>query len=231
MNKKILITGTSRGIGDYLAKYYINLGYQVFGCSRKDVEPFSDNYYHFELDICDEPSVKKMFAKINTEFDGIDILINNAGIASMNHSLLTTIDTVKNIFDTNFTATFLFCREAAKLMQKKKFGRIVNFSTVAFPLSLDGEAVYASSKAAVVSLTKILAKEFAPFNITINAVGPTPVKTDLIKSVPVEKINNLINQQAIKRFGNFNDIANVIDFFIKTESNFITGQEIYLGGV
>ena len=103
-----------------------------------------------------------MFYKINSEFGGIDILINNAGIASMNHSLLTTIDTVKNILNTNYTATFLFCREAAKSMQKKKFGRIVNSSTVAFPLSLDGEAIYASSKAAVVSLTKILAKEFAP---------------------------------------------------------------------
>ena len=172
-----------------------------------------------------------MFYKINSEFGGIDILINNAGIASMNHSLLTTIDTVKNILNTNYTATFLFCREAAKLMQKKKFGRIVNFSTVAFPLSLDGEAIYASSKAAVVSLTKILAKEFAPLNITVNVVGPTPIKTDLIKSVPDEKIKALVNKQAIKRLGEFKDVTNIIDFYIKDDSDFITGQEIYLGGV
>ena len=231
MDKKILITGTSRGIGNYLAKYYIGLGYKVFGCSRKKVEPFNKNYVHFKLDICNELDVKKMFNKINTEFGGIDILINNAGIASMNHSLLTTIGTVKNIFDTNFTATFLFCREAAKSMQKNKFGRIVNFSTVAVPLSLEGEAIYASSKAAVISLTKILAKEFAPFNVTINAVGPTPIKTDLIKSVPNEKLKNLIDKQAIKRFGKFNDVVNVIDFFIREESDFISGQEIYLGGV
>ena len=231
MNKKILITGTSRGIGNYLANYYLNLGYTVFGCSRNDIRLPQENYFHFSLDICDELNVKKMFYKINSEFGGIDILINNAGIASMNHSLLTTIDTVKNILNTNYTATFLFCREAAKLMQKKKFGRIVNFSTVAFPLSLDGEAIYASSKAAVVSLTKILAKEFAPLNITVNVVGPTPIKTDLIKSVPDEKIKAVVNKQAIKRLGEFKDVANIIDFYIKDDSDFITGQEIYLGGV
>ena len=87
------------------------------------------------------------------------------------------------------------------MMQKNKFGRIINFSTVAVPLNLEGEVIYAASKAAVTSLTKILAKEFASFGITVNAIGPTPIKTDLIKSVPDEKIKKLINAQAIKRFG------------------------------
>ena len=116
-------------------------------------------------------------------------------------------------------------------MQINKFGRIINFSTVAVPLSIEGEAVYASSKAAVNSLTKILSKELATYGITVNIIGPTPVETDLIKSVPKDKINNIINMQAIKRFGDFSDIVNVINFYIKEESNFITGQEIYLGGV
>ena len=132
MNKKILITGTSRGIGNYLANYYLNLGYKVFGCSRNDISPLHENYFHFNLDICDELNVKKMFYKINSEFGGIDILINNAGIASMNHSLLTTIDTVKNILNTNYTATFLFCREAAKLMQKKNSAELSTFQLSLF---------------------------------------------------------------------------------------------------
>ena len=109
-------------------------------------------------------------------------------------------------------------------MQKSKFGRIINFSTVAVPLNLEGEAIYASSKAAVVSLTKILSKEFSSFGITVNAIGPTPVKTDLIKSVPEPKIRNLINMQSLKRFGEYKDISNVVDFFIAEESDFITGQ-------
>jgi len=116
-------------------------------------------------------------------------------------------------------------------MKIKNAGRIVNFVTVAVPLHLDGEAVYAATKASVVSLTQILSREFASFGITVNAIGPTPVETDLIRSVPKDKINELINRQAIKRFGEMEDISNVIDFFIKPESNFVTSQIIYLGGI
>ncbi len=190
-----------------------------------------DNYQHFCLDVSNEKDVKILFNQIRKSYGKIDILINNAGIASMNHALLTTMDTVQKIYGTNVFGTFLFCREAAKLMQLNNYGRIVNFSTVAVPLRLEGEAIYASSKAAVVSITQILARELADMGITVNAVGPTPVKTDLIKSVPVKKIDNLINRQAIRRYGAYSDINNVIDFLIKPESNFITGQVIYLGGL
>ena len=231
INNKIIITGTSKGIGNYLANYYLDAGYIVFGCSRSSLNINSKNYYHFNLDISNETDVKEMFKKIRVDHGSVDILINNAGIASMNHSLLTKIETVNKIFSTNVTGTFLFCREAAKLMQRKKYGRIINFVTVAVPLNLEGEAVYASSKAAVSSLTKILAKELSSYNITVNAIGPTPIETDLILSVPGDKIKNIINQQAIKRFGTFEDTSNVIDFFINDKSDFITGQIIYLGGI
>ena len=116
-------------------------------------------------------------------------------------------------------------------MQIKKFGRIVNFSTVAVPLSIEGESIYASSKSAVNTLTKILSKEFGKFGITVNLIGPTPIKTDLIRSVPENKLNKLIKTQSIKRYGNFRDVSNVIDFFINEKSDFITGQKIYLGGI
>ena len=116
-------------------------------------------------------------------------------------------------------------------MKKKHFGRIVNLTTVATPLKLVGEAVYASSKAAIVSLTQILGKELAEFGITVNAIGPTPIKTDLIRAIPKDKIEDLIDSLAIKRYGEVRDVINVIDFFIKPESDYITGQVIYLGGV
>jgi len=233
MNEKqiILITGTRKGIGRHLAEYYSHKGHHVIGCSRRPVEYELTNYKHFCLDVSEEAVVKQLFADIYKLHNRLDVLINNAGIASMNHILLTPMKTVKKILNTNFTGTFLFCREAAKLMQKNRFGRIVNFSTVAVPLKLEGEAVYASSKAAVISLTQILAKELAKFGITTNAIGPTPVKTDLIRSVPEQKLEDLINRQAIRRYGEFRDIANVIDFFIKPESDFVTGQVIYLGGI
>ena len=229
MNKRILITGTSRGIGKYLVNYYTSLGYSVIGCSRNEVNYTFGNYEHFICDISDEKSVKQIFRTISKAHGGIDILINNAGIASMNHSLLTEISTVKNIFDTNLIGSFLFSREAAKLMQKNKCGRIINFSTVAVPLALEGEAIYASSKAAVISLTKTLSKELSNFGITVNAIGPTPVKTDLIKNIPTHKIDRIISQLSSKSYTSIDDILNILDFFMKKESQLVNGQIIYLG--
>ena len=221
MTKVVLITGASRGIGRYLAEYYRDY-FVVIGGSR--TEPLT-------LDVTNEGSVKTILSYIRREYGRLDILINNAGVASMNHSLLTPIKTVSKVLNTNVLGTFLLCREAAKLMSKNKFGRIVNLTSVAVPLKLEGEAIYAASKAAVNSLTQVLAREFADMGITVNAVGPAPVKTDLIKGVPEDKIKKLINRQAIHRFCEMSDISNVIDFFIREESSFVTGQIVYLGGV
>jgi 3-oxoacyl-[acyl-carrier protein] reductase len=226
-----LITGTRKGLGRALAEHLASNGWRVVGCSRSPVEVEIPNYRHFCLDVSDEPVVKKMFSDIRKNEGRLDALINNAGIASMNHSLLTPISTVEKVLATNVTATFLFCREAARLMQSRKYGRMVNFATVAVPLKLEGEAVYAASKAAVISLTEVLAREFADFGITVNAIGPTPVKTDLIRGVSDDKLQKLIDRQAIRRFGEVSDVLNVIDFYLQPASRFITGQTIYLGGV
>ena len=231
MSRVILITGTRKGIGKNLTEYYLKKGNIVIGCSRGEGTINHKNYRHFCLNVSDERAVVNMVKKTKKEFGKIDVLINNAGIASMNHILTTPYKTAKKIFDTNFFGSFLFLREVAKIMMKQKKGRIVNFATVAAPLKLEGEAIYAASKAAIVNLTEVAARELADFNITVNAIGPTPVPTDLIKNVPKDKIDALLNRQAIKRFGEFRDVVNVIDFFIDERSDFITGQVIYLGGV
>lgn len=227
----MLITGTSKGIGLHLAKYYAGKGFQVIGCSRSEQAEDINGYTHITADITSETEIKSLFNRIRKEFPPISVLINNAGIASMNHSLLTPGETVENILKTNVLGTFLFCREAGKLMQKHRYGRIVNFSTVAVKLKIEGEAAYTASKAAVNSLTEVLAREFADYHITVNAIAPTPIRTDLIKNVPEEKINHLIQRLPLKRLGEFEDVTNVIDFFIRPESSYITGQIIYLGGV
>lgn len=233
MDRIILITGTRKGIGAALVDYYLSRSDTVIGCSREmpDWAVCKERYRHFIADVADEPAVKEMFRAIAKEHGRLDALINNAGIASMNHSLLTPIKAVQRVLSTNTVGTFLLCREAAKLMRKNHFGRIVNFSTVAVPLKLEGEAVYAASKAAIVSLTQTLAKEYADFGITVNAVGPTPIKTDLIRGVTPVKLERLLERQAIHRYGTYEDVENVIDFFLRKESDFITGQVIYLGGV
>ena len=226
-----LVTGTRKGLGRFLAERYLAQGHTVVGCSRDATDLVDERYHHFAADVADERAVKAIFAFIRKDLGRLDHLINNAGIASMNHTLLTPLSTLDRIFDTNVKGTFLFAREAARVMQKRKYGRIVNMTTVATPLMLEGEAIYAASKAAVLNLTQVMARELAPFGITVNAVGPTPVKTDLIRSVPTEKLDALLARQAIPRFGEPEDVANVVDFFLRPESGFVTAQNIYLGGV
>ena len=226
-----LITGASRGIGRHLAEHYLACGHSVVGCSRTDSDIASDRYLHVCLDVRDEAAVKALFSRVRKDLGRLDHLVNNAGIASMNHSLLTPASTFERILATNAVASFVFSREAAKLMKRAGYGRIVNFTTVAVALKLEGEAAYVASKAAVQSLTEVMARELADFGITVNAVGPTPVETDLIRNVPTEKIDALVQRQAIRRRGTVEDVANVVDFFLQPASGFVTGQVLFLGGV
>lgn len=231
MDRIIIITGTRKGIGRYLAEQYLQEGDVVYGCSRRICDIEHPNYHHTRLDVSDEAEVVSFVRNVYKNHKHIDVLINNAGCASMNHFLLTPYDTAKKVFNTNFFGTFLMCREVAKYMVKNKSGRIVNYSTVAVALNLHGELVYSASKAAIEQLTRVLADEIGESGITVNAIGPTPIDTDLIKNVPENKLQDLLSHQCIKRFGQFEDVKNVIDFFLKPESNFITAQTIYLGGV
>ena len=231
MNRVIIITGTRKGIGRYLAEQYLAEGDKVYGCSRRNTDLEHPNYRHTNLDVSDEAEVMSFVRNVYKENKHIDVLINNAGCAAMNHFLLTPYSTAQRVFNTNFMGTFLMCREVAKYMVKAKTGRIVNYSTVAVALNLHGELVYSASKAAVEQLTRVLADEIGESGITVNAVGPTPIDTDLIKNVPEDKLQDLLSHQCIKRFGKFEDVKNVIDFFLRPESDFITAQTIYLGGV
>lgn len=229
--RSILITGATRGIGRFLSECYALEGNLVFGLGRSQSDFEHPNYKHFICDITQESSINSTLREIKKSQKGLDILINNAGIASMNHSLLTPLSSVEKIFATNVHGTFIMMRDCARLLKNSAFPRVVNFSTVAVPLNLEGEAIYAASKSAVESLTKTLAKEFSQFKITVNAVGPCPIKTDLIRSVPERKLQELLEKQTVKAFGELEDVKNVIDFFISENSSQITGQIIYLGGV
>jgi 3-oxoacyl-[acyl-carrier protein] reductase len=227
-----LVTGSRTGIGKHVADALLKKGFVVVGCSRNShSEAPTDDYLHILADVADENQVKGLIGQIRRQFGRLDVVINNAGIASMNHCLLTPAVTVDRIFAVNMRGTFLVSRESIKLMQQRRFGRIVNITSVAVPMQLEGESVYAASKSAVETLTRIMAREVAPFGITVNAIGPSPVDTDLIRNVPRESIQAIIDRLAIKRPGTPQDVCNVVDFFIRPESDYITGQVIYLGGI
>lgn len=231
MRKIAFITGSRKGIGRSIAEHLLSLDWTVIGCSRKKSDLTHSQYHHELLDVSDEKAVVQTLKKIKKEHGPVQALINNAGVASMNHLLLTPSESYEKIFQTNVLGSFLVLRETAKQMSRNGGGRIINFSSIASPLNLEGEALYAASKAAVESLTKTAAKELAPMNITVNAIGPTPIETDLIKLVPKEKIQELLEKQALQRLGKPSDIHNCVDFFLRPESDFITGQILYLGGV
>ncbi len=226
-----LVTGARKGIGRHLSEHLLRQGYRVFGCSRNPCDWQAPGFIHLPADVTDEPQVKALFREITNTAGRLDVLLNNAGAASMNHVLLTPVETVNRLMGTNLLGTWLCSREAAKLMQKRKYGRIVNFSSIAVPMRLAGQAVYAAAKGAVESLSQVMARELAEYGITVNVVGPTPIATDMTRGVPQEKMDRLVEQFPVKRLGTMEDVANVVDFFLRPESAAVTGQVIYLGGV
>jgi 3-oxoacyl-[acyl-carrier protein] reductase len=207
MNKIVLITGTRKGIGRYLAEKFLERGDHVIGCSRKESDLRHDKYYHSVMNISSEAEIKYMLKGIGR----IDILINNAGVASMNHVLLTSKLKAIEIFETNFMGTFLMSREVGKIMLRQGKGDIINFSSVAVKLNVQGEAVYTASKAAIESFTKTMAKEL-PKEIKVNCIAPGVVDTDLSRH---RKIDLPLTT--------FKEILDSIDFII---NNDITGRVI-----
>jgi 3-oxoacyl-[acyl-carrier protein] reductase len=232
----ILITGASRGIGRHLVGHYLSQNFSVIGCSRsKPTEPVvgtgSENYHHHVVDITSETDVVKMMNTIRAKFGRLDVLVNNAAVnPTLSLVMMTSMKAATETFATNVLGTFVVSREAAKLMMRSKFGRIICMSSMAVRHEVQGEALYSASKAALHSMARVMAKEFNSLGITCNVLAPAAIPTEMMQAVNQDALNSVLQRNAIPRMGEFTDVSNAIDFLIRPESSAITGQIIYLGG-
>lgn len=230
--KLVVITGSSRGLGWLTVKWLLSQGYQVAGLSRTTPEgELPAGYSHYNCDISAEQEVVRVVRQIRQEHGIPYALLNNAALASMNQLLSTPLKTAEELYKVNVQGTFLMTREVAKIMTGAGEGRIINYTSVSAALHPETQSIYAATKAAIESMTRTAAKELASFGITVNAIGPNPMQTGLIKGIPEDWIQNIIQQQAIKRKGQPEDLFAGIAFLLAASSSFYTGQILYMGGV
>lgn len=229
-NQVVLVTGTSKGLGRQICEHFLDQGAHVVGISRSKIAIPHERYEHFAGDVADEKFVQESLRFIRDKYESVYVLVNNAGILSSQLAVLTSQLSAETVIRTNFLGAVVVSRECAKLMIKKKFGRIINVSSMAVPLCSIGSSVYSASKSALTQFTKVLAKELAEHGITCNVLGVSAIETGIWKTLPPKKIEESLNALALKRPATISDITNVIDFFASEASSNITGQVIYLGG-
>ncbi|WP_315066236.1 SDR family oxidoreductase [uncultured Clostridium sp.] len=237
--KVAIVTGASRGIGSAIAKQLADLGAKVvvnFSNSEEKAAEVVNSIIRkggeavaIKADISNVAEVEKLFKETINKFGKINILINNAGVMKTVPLLDLTEEEFDRHYEINVKGTFFACKEAMKLMENN--GRILNFSTSVAGAMMPGYSLYASTKGAVEQITRQLAKEFGPKQITINAIAPGPVNTELFTNGKTEElIEGMKNLNAFKRLGEVEDIANVVEFLISDKAQWVTGQTLRVNG-
>jgi 3-oxoacyl-[acyl-carrier protein] reductase len=238
--KTAIVTGASQGLGAVTAELIHRAGANVVinyfndgnGANRKNAETLAGKLgsraVALEADIRDEESVEQMFEKTVAQFDGLDILINNAGIIRDKTIKKMTTAEWQVVIDTNLTGTFNACRAAAGRIADN--GRIVNLSSLSAAVGLFGQSNYAASKAGVIALTKVLSRELARKQVTVNAVAPGPVMTEMGSSIPEAVQAEMVKSIPLSRFGEPQEIAHTILFLCSGPAAYITGQVIHING-
>lgn len=227
----VLVTGSRRGIGRMIAEHVLERGGTVVGFARGEATFAHESYRHLQVDLVQPAAIQEAFLTLRREFPALHIVVNNAGVLLSQHALIMPVDAVRTMIDTNLVAPFLVSREAAKLMKKGKFGRIINIGSMASSLEPIGDSVYAACKAGLRTMGNVLAKELAPFNITVNTLAVTAIATDMLAQLPEEQIRSVVAGLPIPRFATPDDILNVFDFFASERSSYVTAQTLFLGGV
>ncbi len=237
MEKQIaIVTGAANGIGKAISQRLVADGLFVL---LVDVDPISGNKTLAEIgtdkaafyltDISDESQVKALFQSIEKSYGQIDVLVNNAGIIRDN--MIWNMDSADFdlVIKINLKGSWLMCREAARIMKQQKAGRILNISSRAW-MGNKGQTNYSASKAGIIGLTRALALELGPYNVSVNAVAPGLIDTALTKELKKEVLEKLVGAQPTKTMGKPEDVAHMVSFLVSPHTNFITGQTIYVDG-
>lgn len=227
----VVVTGARKGLGRILADHFLDEGARVVGISRGEASITHARYEHHAVDVGDDGAVRALFAKLARSHGTVEVVVNNAAVATSIRAMLMPASRAEEMVRTNLLGGFYVSREAAKLMRKGKFGRIINIGSMMATLEPIGASVYAATKAASMTLTAVLAKEFAGYGITVNTLALTALETDMLDQLPREKVDEVVAGLPIPRLATPDDIFNVVDFFASPQSSYITAQTVFLGGV
>ncbi len=234
-NKKILITGATGGIGNSLIDKFYRLGSSIIasGTNEEKLKSLKEKYPNinverFKLDEHDK--IENFIENIHKKLNGLDVLINNAGITLDNLSIRLTEENWKKVLDINLTSTFLMCKYAIKKMLKNKNGKIINITSIVGHTGNLGQANYAASKAGIIAFSKSLAIEYAKKNININCVSPGFIKTEMTDKINEEFKKNLISKIPSGALGTGEDVSNCVAFLASDMANYINGETLHVNG-
>ena len=238
--KTVLVTGGSKGIGASICRKLACDGYNVAICYNTSEQKAQElkaellgigaDVEIFKVDISKSDEVFTLFEEIDNRFGSLYALVNNSGIAEQVLFTDITDDMWKKMIDVNLSGAFYCSREAVKRMLKDKNGKIVNITSMWGEVGASMEVHYSASKAGLIGMTKALAKEVGLSGITVNAVSPGVIKTDMISEFSPIDIEALKDETPLNRIGEPSDVANVVSFLLSTQADFITGQVLGVNG-
>jgi 3-oxoacyl-[acyl-carrier protein] reductase len=224
----IVVTGASRGLGRAIAQRLMANGHEVVGLARSEAEA---DYEILPCDVSDAAAVRSVARTLRARKVPLEGLVNTAGIASMNLALTMPPSMVDKIMATNLMGTIYCCQSFVPLMVRQKTGFVINFSTIAVAIGLQGESVYAASKAGVEGFSRAFAREVSSFDIRVNCIAPGPIQTDLIAAVSKPQIDEIINRQIIQKQFEPSDVCDLVQVLSDPKSRSLTGEVLNVGGV
>ena len=234
-NRKVIITGATGGIGKALVKKFVSLEGSVLatGTKTEKLEALKKEFSNINIlkfDISDHSKIEEFVENVSSQLNGLDVLVNNAGITVDNLSLRMKDEEWKKVIEVNLGSTFFLCKYAIKKMLKNKYGRIVNITSVVGHTGNLGQANYAASKAGINGMSKSLAIEYAKKNITINCVSPGFIQSKMTDNI-VESIKAVLTSRIpMAKLGTGEDVSNTVAFLSSDAASYITGETIHVNG-